>query len=766
MSIENVIEICVAMDIAILGIAYPIIVDKISNIGDKYQSQYIPVIFSDEFPQRMIKRTFFKIEYEITIFKFALIITLVSFLLLIFKVEPLFGWDNLFINNSANLIVFALSFGLTIFFFIWLDKVVLFNGKSTTLLQHIIKKHDGFPEDSDKRQYCLKAINELTYYAVEKQDEHLQETLLEFYYKTFTNLRRNHNKTSPIIYPVDLYFVVNRLNEEATVIQNRKLRTIEHRAVSGTWLLGEDFQTIVISEQTFGWLWRNVTIICDHSRLIKMFWGNSSQYYDHRLRWIAQDYDFDERKIVNAEQVKKRNEERDQFLEFHYALGGLIYYRRKYDLLEYFFHYTQSQPPNYVLLPESMTEIFSWFERFRNEYRNLDTPLDLKYYFPELDNLGNRKQVNYWICCYLSILFIRQYSLNAYYVYQDFTALPNLPDDIIDLGSWLEGLTFFEKCLNDVMNNDELLSALNYNDLVENKKQNFIEFIESLKQSIQAKIGHQKLNAEVSPEKVSGFYEKSASILSQAFKSYDEIFRPLDEDHKKGNLKLAIRGNITLMPKSAFTGNDIPHLNYDTVFASSIVQNNIRRYIPNSFLTARTKRYLLNREDLIPALLKLIGDHKEMIVVGLSIGYELTELIKNSKLNKQIIKYIDSTEHRSQDTFFVLRETDLPSIERKDLSNEELEKFQLKSINDDLKIYASVIDINKNENSKLKGEWNLENDRTDIELQVQLALSFLSVIHWKDDRKVIQININTEYREQGIPNNLNDVETLSFDEKR
>lgn len=29
MSIENVIEICVAIDIAILGIAYPIIVDKI-----------------------------------------------------------------------------------------------------------------------------------------------------------------------------------------------------------------------------------------------------------------------------------------------------------------------------------------------------------------------------------------------------------------------------------------------------------------------------------------------------------------------------------------------------------------------------------------------------------------------------------------------------------------------------------------------------------------------------------------------------------------
>lgn len=38
MSLENIAEICIAIDTAILGIAYPIIIDKISNIGDKYSS--------------------------------------------------------------------------------------------------------------------------------------------------------------------------------------------------------------------------------------------------------------------------------------------------------------------------------------------------------------------------------------------------------------------------------------------------------------------------------------------------------------------------------------------------------------------------------------------------------------------------------------------------------------------------------------------------------------------------------------------------------
>ena len=42
---EYVIEICVAIDIAILSIAYPILIDKISNIGQKYNSEYLPNVF-------------------------------------------------------------------------------------------------------------------------------------------------------------------------------------------------------------------------------------------------------------------------------------------------------------------------------------------------------------------------------------------------------------------------------------------------------------------------------------------------------------------------------------------------------------------------------------------------------------------------------------------------------------------------------------------------------------------------------------------------
>lgn len=217
---EYIIEICVAIDIAILSIAYPIIVDKISSIGDKYSSEYIPVLFNNEFPQKSVSLKINKKEYGTPFFKLTLFATLISFIFLIFKFEPLFGWDNCLINNSAKLTVLCLTIFLIVLFFIWLGKVALYNGKSKTLLTHIISNYNKSKADTELQSYHLKAINELAFYAIEKQDEHLQETLLEFYYTVFANIRKNHDKSEPLVYPIDLYFLVSKLNEIAAENEN------------------------------------------------------------------------------------------------------------------------------------------------------------------------------------------------------------------------------------------------------------------------------------------------------------------------------------------------------------------------------------------------------------------------------------------------------------------------------------------------------------------------------------------------------------------
>jgi hypothetical protein len=233
----------------------------------------------------------------------------------------------------------------------------------------------------------------------------------------------------------------------------------------------------------------------------------------------------------------------------------------------------------------------------------------------------------------------------------------------------------------------------------------------------------------------------------------------MNKELLKSELKLSVTGATTLMSKAAFTDNDVPHMNYDTVFAGSIVAE-IKRLIPNSFFIAKTRRYLLNRGNILLALSKIIGHTSDVVIIAISLSYEIKEVLDKS-IFKERVRYIESSEYHFQDVIFVLRTKNLPAIEHRNIKEEEQRELQLVEINKDLKIYASVIDINKPENKVIKDKWNLDNEPDNLDLKVQLAISFISVIYWRNDREIIQINLESEFREQGIQSDINEIDPLS-----
>lgn len=751
--LNNIVEICIALDIAILGIAYPIIVDKISTIGDKYSSLYISNVFENTFPQKKVGLVVNKKEYKMPLFRLLIYTTLSTFTFQIFEFNPLFDWDNWFINNSADLLVFGVSLLLIVVFFIWLNKVALFNGKSTSLLNELKARYYTSKEGSEIRDYCLKAINELTYYAIEKQDEHIQKTLLEFYYEVFTKIQKEYDRNQPIDYPIDLYEFVQKLNYIVVNVKNLKLRGIEHRAVSGLWLFGEGFESTPISNETYQWAWRNLCIICDNEKLVRMFWANSSQYFTYNLRQL--DYQFDVNwGIQNEEQIKKRDKERKLFKDLHYALGGLLLYRKQYKTINYMFEYSQSDPPDYILLPDSMTTVFAFFDYFSDNYREL-LPLDYKYPFPDLDNLGNSRMVVYWICSYITLLFVRQYTLVEQYVYQNHTSQPNMPDMITDLYRWQNNIPYFRKCLNDTISNIELLKELGFEKISEEKRKDFEIFLQTLETSIQERVKHIQEVAELSEEKLNAFETASKEIITNAFQQYDNLFNDQNYEGGEGDLRLSVLGGKTLYPKSAFTDDDIPHLNYHSFFAETIAKYNIEKYISNSFSVAKTKSYLLDRDNLKAGLERIISDTENVVIVGFNIGFQNQELLKSFHLNASFDTFIGGD---FGEAMFILRRSDLPTIEHKNLNENEILQQQLKPLNEDLKVYYSIVDINQPENQKLRNLW--PQNRLDGELKVQILISFFTLITWKSNRSVVQANIASPYREQGIRNELNDIEPL------
>ena len=778
-SVNNIVEICVPLIIILLGTAYPIILNNISNIGEKYHSKYIIALFKQE--------RFFNQNS----FQWILYLSLFLLFFLIFKFEPLPNWDSWFVNNSANILVFFATMLLLVTFFVWIKKISIYNSNIDNLLDYIIKRYES--SNGKTKEYAFMSINDIAIYAVNTKDIDLQSKLLKFYFNYVIKYRKEYNNTdkelnyeiltkskilnfyglikSKILdfyskhrekynntnkelnYDKEFYGLISRIIDEC-VENNYKDLPLRYHAINGELLIPNDFQHIKISENTYNNLWYNVILMRNNSDFISKFWAHSNQYFSKGLKEIALNFD-----RSNEKEFREREQERKRFLEFHYAIGGLLLYSKNYEALKYIFSYSQQSPPDYKLLPYKMRDIFDWIEFFRNEYKQIPKffiGYD-RYQFPNLDSVGTREQVVFWICRYLCVLFIRQYKLSKSLYYSNITNQPYLNDlSLMELYNWKESITYFKFCLNKVLEDKEALEQLELWNTYELKYSEIDKFIIELEQSIDKYISDKKERAELSQEKIKQFYASSKKILENCLEEYLPINNPEDFDT---DFKVTFLGQRTLSNKSFFVDDDIPCMGFDSSLANLISSYSIPRDISNSFLIAKTNRYLLNNNNLLEGMDRVIQDKEDIVIIVFSGGYEATQKIENSKYKENIIR-LPAIDFRN--TIFILEKSNLPRIEKSDISEEVKQELKAEKISDKWNIYATVVDINLPENKAIKEKYidDMNYYQKESELQVLLGLLFVWNIKFKSDRKIIQININNEFEELGTENKLSDLEPL------
>jgi hypothetical protein len=742
---KYIIEICVAIDVAILGIAYPVLIDKISNIGQKYNSEYLPNVFDSEYPD-------IKIIKKISCFQLILILTLVSLLFKILNFETIeYFKNNALVENSADILVFSMTLFLTISFFYWVNKIMLYQGKASELLKYLINKYQNQKIENQSKTYLLKSINEFSIFAIEKQDIHLQESLLDFYSKQFNYYRENYNLDKGPEYPIDLYYITNEIIATSVNNQNKKLKALEHRASSGMWLIGESFKFAKISNSTYKWLWRNLVTSSTYKNLTANYWSSASQYFNYSLSGLVPEYNLFE--ISNQAEIDNVENERKRFLELNYALGGLLYYQNEFNILKYIVSFSQSQPPSYPLLPQTMDEIFYWFNQFSNEFKSRSEPLEYKYYFPEIDNLGISSNVSHNICKYISLLFVRQFTQQAIYVYQNFKIFHNLTDDLQELYSYNDRLPYFRNCIEKILSNKELLKTLEFDiEPVE-----VLNTFDDLDAKIKERIDITKLNANLSEDKIQIFKDSTKKIIIKAFNEYQNIKNSDDFIDIDDSNITSIIGELIVSSKSSFTDNDIPNFNFDSIYSEHIANNKIKYFLPNSFLLSRTDKYLIEKKQLLEGLERIIKDLKDKIIIAVRPSYDSKQLVSESKF-KDILVEIPSTNNYLNDTFFILDKKDLPKFESKKLPQKKIDKFDLTLLDETYNLYTNVIDINRQEKLSLKEEYITKDDK---ELKVLILISFIFLIKWKKNRNITMLSLTSPYQERGIVNKIEDLKELN-----
>jgi len=446
MEISNIIEIVIALDIALIAIAYPLMIKESNSIGEKYNSENLNQLFFQLFPQKQI--AFLKISW----LEIIIICVLVSFVPLILKFPPPEAVHkesneilNFIIINSANIIVIIASFVFVIIFIYYLRIIQKYNSAPKNLTKHLIYNYKN-SSNNDLKAIYLYALYDLSIYYILKIGYREHRDLLNFYYESFKKKRENTPEDEFVEYDIEMYEFIVKIAELVSKSDKLQMNPLLHRAITGKWLLGEESNAKSISEKTYRYLWRIISNIVDKPYLIREFWKNSHDYIDYKMKNVIPEYD--DSGIKNNKEVEKSEKEREKFKEFHYALGGYLYYEKQYKTIEYILSYSESTPPRRPLLPYDMAEIFRLAAKFRSGV--FDFTYDIDYYFKGLDNIGNSYRSSYYIICYLSILFIRQFGRQEYYIDENHTEMPELHNGIDELVSVKRIVPYFESCIKEI----------------------------------------------------------------------------------------------------------------------------------------------------------------------------------------------------------------------------------------------------------------------------------------------------------------------------
>ncbi|TQI69637.1 hypothetical protein JM79_0519 [Gramella sp. Hel_I_59] len=280
-------------------------------------------------------------------------------------------------------------------------------------------------------------------------------------------------------------------------------------------------------------------------------------------------------------------------------------------------------------------------------------------------------------------------------------------------------------------------------------------FLDTLEESLKVAIDETRLNANIDKEKENEFYINSEISIVEAFQKFDVIKNANESFSKEPTISYSVNGLMDLFQKSAFTTGDIPHMNADTILSQQIVYQNINYYIPNTFLSAKKRRYLLRKDDLVKGIINLDLDFEKDIIVAMNLNiYGIKDF---EKIESKIIR-IPSTGLKN--VIFVLPKSDLPIMKHRNLDIEEQKQHHLGILDDNRKVYASLIDLTDENNIEQREKWNKSGTDFTKNLKVQLTIAFMTEIVWKVQANVIQINIENSMEEQGIVNELSDIEKL------
>ena len=653
------------------------------------------------------------------------------------------------------------------------------------LLPRLVKKYRKIPYSilsGDKRgeklendkKYYFEAISKILFYSIKIEGEPLARKLQVFYYEEFLKFRENEENPK-IVYPDYFYDVFFAANE---CLCQRDYRSISfYNNAFYDFFFDEDLNTI-ISEKTYRFFWMCLcqSILYNKDEFVISYWHKANQYYMFRSTRVVPEYDITSPdKILNEEDIIKRDSECEYFLEFHYAFGGFLMMKEKYSLLYSLFSWTNFKPAKYYLVPETMEEVISRFVQVeaKLDYKN-PVYYASTYPFYGISGVDADDIIKMWIKRYIAILFLRQYTLQEYFTDSRILDMPDPPKTLSEKRRWKEELNILKYFITEYLKNIECLEQLNMREISsqdwfdKNNKPHPKNLIDNLIQKIEDSIEESKNNQEIDSKKQKNFDTKTIEILNKCFKKYAGCFKNTIKETEP-HQAIVCGGRYEIFDKMAFAADqDISYSNSEYVIADSLVID-FKNNMPIVFRYYKTTSYLLKESDLFSAISTLGLNVKDYTIVSVGIRLKQHKQFYAKKdLNEKddrweycgipIIELDYTRINIVNKSLFLMKNEDLPSIVYKEVSPEIQKEYYLKRIDKNFNIYTSIIDLNKNEAIRKKVEE--KTNRKDLSKCVLVGVDLNTEIRCKISAKCIQLKVFSQFDDKGNPNKLEEIKSV------
>ena len=747
---------CLPIIIGIFTFATPLILQTISRVDDKYNSTLLAKLFVKDMTCQA--------------FIWTGVLSFLSILIWILHLPRLVecGSFNIWIENSASLLIllFTILLIITSCGTLYLTFIYYIPDKLAKRLQ---KQHNKYPNNRIYFDAVCKVLN----YSISKADEPLARQTYSTIQSTIIKCREKTTDKG-IEYPDEIYDNIFEANE---LLLKRERKTISYMN-DGAFLsiFIDEYQQTRISDKTYHYLWicLRQAIHYNNEEAIKAYWERAHNYATTLSYKTFPQYNSKD-KINDEKTTKEHQEALNKFIEFHYALGGLLLYNNMYSTLNYIMYWTDSQPPKYNIVPSTMSEVIRMYMQIAQKDKNCTHMyFETKYPFLGVKGVDAGDTIRHWIKKYIALLFIRQYTLESYYINDDLFQMPVIPDSMSEKRFWDSQLDFLKNIINQFFDNKNILQNLGFGELTDiqwfekNKKEKPKELIDSYKAAIENNIEQTYKEQPISKEKIKEFNSATIKIIKPVFELYKKVFNGdnTSQDYKS----IFSFGSNQLIEKDAYVDNqEKSYGNTDTIVAECAAIE-FRQTSLNIFLFMTSKRYILKAQDLLRGVKQICNNREDLIVFSIGVNLNYLKYIDQllvyndgqwSYDNVTIIDINDQGNEFVSNSLWVIKKEDIPCITFNDiLRKETTNKFSLEEIDEDYHIYTSIIDLDNN--STVKEELKKAKAQN-LDKKALVCVNFNSEIRCNIHSRAIQLKTYSQLKDKEQTNTITDLDTQWFD---